>query len=61
MKHRIKYAGLGALAGALFGIFFAAFASITHNGPELITGIKETWWWFAALGAFAGAFWRDEG
>jgi CDP-diglyceride synthetase len=56
MLNRVKNSVKGALGGALFGIFFAAMASLFQGGPELIDGIKETWWWFACLGAFAGIF-----
>jgi len=56
MIDRVKNSVKGALGGALFGIFFAAVASLFHGGPELFDGIKETWWWFAGLGVFAGLF-----
>lgn len=56
MVDRVKNSVKGALGGALFGILFAVVASFFHGGPELIAGIAETWWWFAALGAFAGLF-----
>ncbi len=56
MAIRIKNSVKGALGGALFGVFFATVASMLHGGPELIVGIKETWWWFAGLGAFAWFF-----
>lgn len=46
----------GALAGALFGVFFAVLAAFARGGPELTSGIMETWWWFSALGAFTGLF-----
>lgn len=56
MFDRVKNAAKGALWGALFGVFFATIASMLHGGPELITGIIETSWWFAGLGAFAWFF-----
>ncbi|MEM1268658.1 MAG: hypothetical protein AAF752_00925 [Bacteroidota bacterium] len=45
---------LGAAVGALFGVSFGAFASVFHNGPELVQGMTESWPWFCALGAFMG-------
>jgi len=42
----------GGLAGALFGVLFGAMASVFHNGPTLMQGIQESWWWFALAGAF---------
>jgi hypothetical protein len=38
------------LGGAAFGVVFGAIASIFQGGPEMIRGIQETWWWFAAAG-----------
>lgn len=48
---------LGAVAGALFGAGFGAFASVFHNGPELWTGVRESWGFFAVLGAAMGLSW----
>lgn len=48
---------LGAVAGAFFGVFFGAFASVFHNGPELWTGVQESWGFFAVLGAAMGLSW----
>ncbi|MEM8556477.1 MAG: hypothetical protein AAGG50_01430 [Bacteroidota bacterium] len=45
---------LGAVAGAAFGVFFGAFASVFHNGPELWTGVRESWGFFALIGAAMG-------
>jgi CDP-diglyceride synthetase len=56
MVDRFKNSVKGALAGALFGILFAVAATFFRGGPDLTTGIMETWWWFSALGAFAGLF-----
>lgn len=49
---------LGALAGALFGAAFGAFASVFYNGPELWTGVSESWGFFSALGAAMGLSWE---
>jgi len=38
------------LGGAIFGVIFGALASIFRGGPEMIQGIQESWWWFAAAG-----------
>ncbi len=45
---------LGTLGGALFGVGFGALASFFEGGPELMTGIRESWLWFAIMGAFLG-------
>lgn len=45
---------IGTAAGAAFGVFFGAFASVFHNGPELWTGIRESWGFFAFIGAAMG-------
>jgi hypothetical protein len=36
--------------GAIFGVGFGALASIFQGGPDMIKGIQESWWWFAAAG-----------
>ena len=59
MVHTIKKTIVWSLFGGLFGVFFAVCASFLHMGPALTDGILETWWWFAALGAFAGYFKPD--
>lgn len=56
MANRFKTLLIGTVSGALFGVAFAALASVLHMGPELWHGISETWWFFAMLGAFAGWF-----
>jgi len=56
MNTRFKNLAIGSIFGALFGVAFAAAASVLHMGPELWHGISETWWFFAILGAFAGWF-----
>ena len=45
---------IGAIGGALFGVGFGALASFFEGGPELITGIQESWLWFAVMGSFIG-------
>ena len=45
---------IGFVGGVLFGVFFGAFASVFHNGPTLLQGITESWWWFAIVGLFIG-------
>lgn len=42
---------LGVAAGALFGVAFGAFASVFEGGPDVLTGIRESWGWFAGVGA----------
>lgn len=44
----------GMILGLIFGVFFGSVASIFHNGPDLLMGIRESAPWFAAFGAFAG-------
>ncbi len=46
----------GALTGAIFGTGFGALASIFEGGPDALTGIRESWWWFASFGCVAGLF-----
>lgn len=46
-----KQIGLGLVGGAIFGVIFAFFAWLTEPGPELIVGIKQTWWYFALIGS----------
>jgi len=46
LKNVVKW----TLLGAAFGVFFGALASIFQGGPPPITGIKESWYWFAAAG-----------
>jgi hypothetical protein len=56
------FAAAGTLAGALYGMFFGAMASLFEGGPTILNGIRESWWWFASFGAVAGfviAFERD--
>jgi len=38
------------LGGAIFGVIFGALASIFQGGPDMMRGIQESWWWFAATG-----------
>ena len=45
---------LGGIGGALFGIGFGALASFFEGGPELMTGIQESWPWFTVMGCFIG-------
>ncbi|RMH64929.1 MAG: hypothetical protein D6685_06395 [Bacteroidetes bacterium] len=45
---------LGGIAGAAFGVFFGAFASVFQGGPELLVGVQESWGWFAVMGACMG-------
>ena len=45
---------LGAIAGGLFGVGFGALASFFEGGPDMMTGIEESWLWFAVMGAFIG-------
>jgi hypothetical protein len=58
MPTRLLYGLIGGLAcGALFGVAFGALASVFDGGPSLLVGISESWWWFAAAGAFIGVGW----
>ncbi|MEO0559799.1 MAG: hypothetical protein AAF170_16640 [Bacteroidota bacterium] len=47
----------GFALGALFGVAFGALASVFEGGPPAWVGIVESWWWFAAAGAFMGLGW----
>jgi hypothetical protein len=44
----------GCVLGAAFGAGFGALASVFEGGPELWTGVRESWAWFAVLGALMG-------
>lgn len=48
---------LGLVVGAAFGVLFGALASVFRNGPELTTGVLESWWWFSLAGAAIMAGW----
>ena len=51
-----------AVAGALFGVFFGAVASVFQGGPTALQGIEESTPWFAIFGLVAGfvlSFERD--
>lgn len=50
----LRFMLVGFALGALFGAAFGAFASVFHGGPEAMQGIRESWWWFAAVGTLAG-------
>jgi hypothetical protein len=43
-----------AIAGALFGVFFGAVASIFQGGPSALQGIEESAPWFSIFGLVAG-------
>jgi hypothetical protein len=49
----VKNVAFGFAGGAIFGICFAGIAWLTKPGPALLTGIAETWWYFAFLGSIA--------
>ncbi|NBC16362.1 MAG: hypothetical protein GVY18_03495 [Bacteroidetes bacterium] len=44
----------GFVLGAAFGVAFGALASVFEGGPELWTGVRESWAWFAGMGALMG-------
>lgn len=44
----------GFVLGAAFGAAFGALASVFEGGPELWTGVRESWGWFAGMGALMG-------
>jgi hypothetical protein len=50
----LGYAVGGFVLGAAFGAAFGALASVFEGGPELWTGVHESWAWFAVLGALMG-------
>lgn len=43
------------LLGAVFGICFGALAAFFENGPSVMTGIQQSWWWFAIAGFLKAA------
>jgi hypothetical protein len=45
---------LWTIYGALFGVAFGATAAIFENGPSVMTGIQQSWWWFAIAGFMKG-------
>ena len=50
------------IAGALFGVFFGAVASVFQGGPTALQGIEESAPWFTVFGLVAGfvlSFERD--
>ena len=53
-----KSAIIGAIIGGLFGVFFGAFASFFSApfaiGPDMWTGVQQSWWWFAIVGFILG-------
>ena len=51
---KIKKVLFWTLLGAIFGIFFGAMAAFFENGPSVIVGIKQSWWWFAIVGFLKG-------
>ena len=52
---KIKNVVIWTLAGALFGVLFGALAAFFENGPSVMTGIEQSWWWFALAGLLKGA------
>jgi hypothetical protein len=45
---------LWTIYGALFGVAFGATAAFFENGPSVMTGIQQSWWWFAIAGFMKG-------
>ncbi|MBC7458681.1 MAG: hypothetical protein H7235_10405 [Bdellovibrionaceae bacterium] len=41
--------------GALFGVAFGALSAFFQNGPSVLFGIQQSWWWFAIAGFLKGA------
>lgn len=52
---KIKNVIFWTFLGALFGVFFGAVASVFENGPSVVVGIEQSWWWFAIAGFLKGA------
>ncbi|MBC7467291.1 MAG: hypothetical protein H7256_14975 [Bdellovibrio sp.] len=52
---KIKNIIFWTLIGAFFGITFGATAAFFENGPSVIVGIEQSWWWFAIAGFLKGA------
>ena len=50
----IKNISLWTFLGALFGVGFGATAAIFENGPTVMIGIQQSWWWFAIAGFIKG-------
>ena len=53
----LAWIAVGAVVGAVFGVGFGALASVFHDGPELWTGIRESWGFFALLGGAMAGRW----
>ena len=51
---KIKNIILWTVVGALFGVAFGAVAAFFENGPSVLVGIQQSWWWFAIAGFIIG-------
>ena len=54
LKLFLAGAGAGAVIGAAFGVAFGLGASLFQGGPEPLVGVRQSWWWFAIVGALIG-------
>jgi hypothetical protein len=52
---KIKNIILWTLLGTIFGVVFGAVAAFFENGPSLLVGIQQSWWWFAIAGFIKGS------
>jgi hypothetical protein len=52
---KIKNIILWTFLGAIFGVFLGAVAAFFENGPSVLLGIQQSWWWFALAGFIKGA------
>ena len=43
------------LIGCVFGVAFGTVAAFFENGPSVMVGIQQSWWWFAIAGFMIGA------
>ena len=51
LKHILSW----TILGALFGSFFGAVSSLFQDGPSVLVGIQQSWWWFAIAAALKAA------
>ncbi len=52
---KIKNIIIWTFVGAAFGVGFGTIAAFFENGPTVITGIQQSWWWFAIAGFAKGS------
>ena len=52
---KIRNIIIWTVTGALFGVAFGTVAAFFENGPSVLVGIQQSWWWFAIAGFIIGA------